>query len=218
MRKTPIAISVALTGARYSPSRYSELGKLAEHMPVSPAENLVDANLCDQEGATYFHFHARNIETGRQFASCHWYDSVANGMRVQVPDALLSFGSSRKGAEVKQAISRHGESARSIGLMARPDAFTNFADIELAAYENEGRHFTSSRLTQSCIKEFYQQTTRAMEELKIVQEVEITTLPKSFKVLESLRKEFNHKSKLHIVILLGLGQRANSCHKPQNRA
>lgn len=117
MRKTPIAVSVALTGARYC-SRKSSGEQVASHMPLSPTENLKDSDACADAGAQYQHFHPRNDKTGEQYADPDWYNAVAHGFRSRQPKGILSFGSSRKGAEVCEAIQTYGESARSVGLLA----------------------------------------------------------------------------------------------------
>jgi uncharacterized protein (DUF849 family) len=105
------------------------------------------------EGARYFHVHARNPNTGVQFANLQWYQAVLDGARAQIhPRLPFGVATSRKGEEVEATISaireaarrRHGgaasvddwvegELARAVGIHACPDAVTSFTAPEILA-------------------------------------------------------------------------------------
>ena len=204
MRSKPIIIGCAFTGARFNISA-SDSAVRAKYMPLSPQQNIAEAIQVYQLGARYMHFHARNPNTGEQFADSRWYQEVCQGMRQHLPMAVISFGSSRHGREVLQAIQDRGEIARSCGLEAKPDYFTNFAAVEIAMFDSRDNRDLSDNLHPRNIQQHYRTVVHRMNELLVCQEVEITTYPKSLAALEKIKDNPNLGLlyPLNMVILLG---------------
>ena len=114
-----LLLGCAATGAKYTPCNHRVLGNR-----VRDAINAGDLIACTRDevacemrhlhdaGVRYHHHHARNPQTREQSCSLALYREIGNLARECAPHAALSFGGSRNGPEIDQAVSEHGEWAR----------------------------------------------------------------------------------------------------------
>jgi uncharacterized protein (DUF849 family) len=146
--------SLILTLAPQGPS-YSTV--LYPSIPTDPHDVLTDSAAAFDLGFRRFHLHARNPDTGRQYASGHWYDAVFRGIRAQNPGAVVGGATSRKGDVELQIAQRVGRaqrqraaslsvtelariesSVRGIALEAQPDWITTFTPPEIKMAQTVG--------------------------------------------------------------------------------
>src|SRR5438105_5894173 len=92
-----LILSTALTGPTYSAQQYPNI-------PTEIEDVLEDAAQAYDLDFRFFHVHARNPETGLQFANLAYCTSVFNNIRSQNPGALVGGATSRK--EVDRQISQ----------------------------------------------------------------------------------------------------------------
>src|SRR3954469_8074557 len=117
-----IALSSALNGARYHSDRLKTGGRLvpapadilADNLPITAREIGRDARAAADEGATFFHVHARNPATGRHSADARDYSACVSEIRREVPGALISGSTGREG-EVGEKIESRMEDLALIG-------------------------------------------------------------------------------------------------------
>ncbi len=233
-RTKPLILSTALTGVRFSPWRKDpETGKslpiastkLAKNMPVTPSEIEQAAENSYNNGARFIHVHARNPETGEQFADLAYYMDITQRIRHTCPGAIISYPTSRKG-EVEQQIEQKrrkfegkldrplnpGEQARleaairPIGMEACPDTITSFTVPEMKMFGElknaVGVENVSGWTDPKIMQQYYQTTIDRAAELGVNQEIEVQTLGQ----FEVMRKVFDFggmNGPMHLVLLPG---------------
>ncbi|MDJ0821022.1 MAG: 3-keto-5-aminohexanoate cleavage protein [Paracoccaceae bacterium] len=138
-----LILGVARTGAKFTPLNHKLTGdrvfdaiSAGDMIPVDYDEIAREYEALYDLDVRYIHEHARNPETREQTTDLDVYAEVARIARAHAPDALTSFGGSRNGQEVSQAIREQGELARiaQAGLAPRDggaDFVTTQAAIEL---------------------------------------------------------------------------------------
>lgn len=231
----PISISLALTGARYSPwlkpnggvRITPELDFFAEHMPITPEAVTTDVLDGYKAGATFFHAHARNPETGAQYANLGWYQQTARLIREINPHIMLSYPTSRKmevGKQIETALDELEESQgvspglydrayqelkiRAIGVEARPDTLTTFTVPEVKILgkprDSRGVEEVPGWSDPDVMQLYYHSLIQRTKELGVMQEIEITTMGQ-FDVLKQMAESGNYHldAPIHFVILLG---------------
>ena len=235
-RTKPIILTSAHTGARYSPWEKDDEGRLlsiqpdfsAPGMPITPEEAIADAEKAYAAGARLIHMHARNPETGVQYADPEWYQRVADGIRLNCPGALISFPTSRKGEvgtgidhiierlpsikDREKDIERRADiemEIRASGMEARPDTLTTFTVPEMKILgkpkDSKGVEDVPGWTDPEVMQAYFKKVNKRARELGIMQEIEITTMGE-FEVLKQLaerKDEFGLKGPLHIVLILG---------------
>ncbi len=232
--KNPIAISLALTGARYSPwlktngiSKLPEPDFYAEHMPITPEEVARDVERASREGAIFFHAHARNPETGAQYADLSWYRQTAKLVREINPEYILSFPTSRKmevGKQIDDELhashklqgnppgqhdrAYHELKVRGVAVEALPDTLTTFTVPEVKILgkpkDSRGVEDVPGWNEPAVMKLYYHGLIQRTMELGVMQEIEITTMGQ-FDVLKRMAKsgEYHLDAPVHFVLLLG---------------
>jgi len=70
------------------------------------------ASILYNQGVRYLHLHACNPATREQTVSLEWYSEVGKEIRRIHPDLVLSFGASRTGTEVLEAVNQREEFSR----------------------------------------------------------------------------------------------------------
>ena len=201
-----IAISMALTGARYSPwlikqgkTTFPERDFYAQNMPITPEEVARDVEEGNQAGAVFFHAHARNPLTGAQYADLGWYRQTARLVRKINPDLIISFPTSRK-MEVGHQIERglealhkaqgnppglhdrayYEQKIRAVAVEAKPDTLTTFTVPEVKMFgeprNSEGAEDVPWWNDPEVMQLYYHALIQRVEELGVMQEVEITTM------------------------------------------
>lgn len=110
---------VSRTGAKFTPNNHKDTGDRAFDLINSGDLIEVEQDRIEAELRTfkaldvkYIHEHARNPVTHEQSADTEIYKQFAKLARSVDPSAMLSFGASRNGAEISQAIKAENELAR----------------------------------------------------------------------------------------------------------
>jgi hypothetical protein len=118
MKKRIIA-GIALTGNKYTPNNYKVTDNIinntifrGELVPCSVEEVIDQSKQLLELGILYNHIHARNPETREQFTNIQWYKDCSRGIQKNCPNMLISFGGSRNGNEVIDAVAKFGEFER----------------------------------------------------------------------------------------------------------
>lgn len=231
---TPIAISMALTGARYSPWLKSN-GKTvtpghdfyAKNMPLTPEAIASDVTNGYRNGALFFHAHARNPKTGAQYADLGWYQSVASLVRRINPNLILSFPTSRKmevGKEIDTKLEalhkKQGKppgifdrayyelKIRGIAVEAQPDTLTTFTVPEVKILgtpkDSRGVEDVPGWSDPDVMKLYYHGLIQRTKELGVMQEIEITTMGQ-FDVLRQMAESGNYHMDAPIHFVILLG-------------
>ena len=106
----------AVTGAKFTPrnpqpSRDPVIDAAASGMTIKHRLTDVtdEAKRLADLGCRYWHYHARNPKTNEQTTSNSIYQSVSNSVQEYDDAVVISFGASRNGPEVKEAIRHLGE-------------------------------------------------------------------------------------------------------------
>lgn len=236
-RTKPIILTCAHTGALNGPWKKDQEGRLhnieeryfAEHLPITPEQVIKDAIKAYNAGARLIHIHARNPETGAQYANLSWYKEVLKGIRKNCPGALVSFPTSRKGEVGTQIDTKlsdfpnvKGRAGRTIraamevlirgaAVEARPDTLTTFTVPETrllgdkSIKDKRGVEDVPNWTSPSIMRSYFKQVNERANKLGVRQEIEITTMGE-FDVLDELAKrdkEFHLKGPMHFVLILG---------------
>lgn len=136
-----LLIAVAMTGAKFTPSHHSDIGNatldsiLRGDFIVTDIDGLVrEAASLHALGVRYFHIHLRNPLTREQSCDVKLYRQLGNALRKWNPEVILSYGGSRNGREVLDAIRQKSEWSRleHAGL-SRDDGGADFVTIQAAA-------------------------------------------------------------------------------------
>lgn len=114
-----LVLGVARTGAKFTPYNHKDIGDRVKDainsgdlIPVTPDAVKREIACLYKQGVRYFHEHARNPESQEQSCDLNTYRFFSDLVTNQAPKALLSFGGSRNGPEIAQAIKAGGEVAR----------------------------------------------------------------------------------------------------------
>lgn len=110
---------VSRTGAKFTPKNHKDTGDRVFDLINSGELIEVEYDRIEAElkafkalDVKYLHEHARNPVTHEQSADTEIYKRFAKLARSVDPDAMLSFGASRNGVEISQAIKAENELAR----------------------------------------------------------------------------------------------------------
>lgn len=111
-----LVLGSAVTGAKFTPTNHAPTGNPLIDL-VSTGETIksdIDALAAEAAslysiGVRYHHYHARNPVTHEQTTSNAVYSAVSYAIQDRLPGMILSFGASRNGPEVRQAIEEQGE-------------------------------------------------------------------------------------------------------------
>lgn len=111
-----LLLGSAVTGAKFTPRNHAKTGDSFTDL-VSRGQTIksdidelgAEATALFEIGCRYYHYHARNPETHEQTTDTTVYQQVSKRVQTVAPGMLLSFGASRNGVEVREAISEYGE-------------------------------------------------------------------------------------------------------------
>ncbi|MHA7652418.1 hypothetical protein ACX9NE_18350 [Mycobacterium sp. ML4] len=111
-----LILGSAVTGAKFTPRNHATTGNpfidlvsRGQTIKSDVAQLVAEAAALFDIGVRYYHYHARNPLTQEQSTCNSLYSSVSHEIQDRLPGMLISFGASRNGVEVKEAIRRHGE-------------------------------------------------------------------------------------------------------------
>lgn len=111
-----LALGCCLSGAKFTPRNHRTPGQTAwdtilrgDRILTEPDEMLEELRRLRNYRVSYAHWHARNPMTREQTADPDTYATFGMAARQELPDMCLSYGASRNGPEVHQAIARGGE-------------------------------------------------------------------------------------------------------------
>lgn len=135
-----LLFGIALTGAKISPGNHQGRGKVIDGILrgdriVTDFQGIQDeiATL-HKMGIRYFHWHARNPETREQSCGDQIYQLFGKMVRSQFPEIVLSYGGSRNGPEIVEALRQEGEWVRlRHAALARNEGGADFVTIQAAA-------------------------------------------------------------------------------------
>ncbi|KQH76040.1 hypothetical protein AO501_18650 [Mycobacterium gordonae] len=111
-----IILGSAVTGAKFTPRNHAKTGNpfidlvsQGQTIKSDVGQLVAEAAALFDIGVRYYHYHARNPVTQEQSTANSLYWEVSLAVQDRLPGMLISFGASRNGVEVKEAIQRHGE-------------------------------------------------------------------------------------------------------------
>lgn len=111
-----LILGSAVTGAKFTPRNHAKTGNpfidlvsRGQTIKSDVGQLVAEAAALFDIGVRYYHYHARNPVTQEQSTSNSLYSSVSHAVQDRLPGMLISFGASRNGVEVKEAIQRYGE-------------------------------------------------------------------------------------------------------------
>jgi len=111
-----LVLGSAVTGAKFTPRNHARTGdpfidrvSCGQTIKSDVGQLVAEAAELFDTGVRYYHYHARNPLTQEQSTSNALYSAVSHQIQDRLPGILISFGASRNGVEVKEAIRRHGE-------------------------------------------------------------------------------------------------------------
>lgn len=111
-----LVLGSAVTGAKFTPRNHAATGNAFIDL-VSQGQTIKselgqlagESAALAEVGVRYYHYHARNPSTHEQSTSNCLYSAVSHRVQDRFAGMLISFGASRNGVEVKEAIAREGE-------------------------------------------------------------------------------------------------------------
>jgi beta-keto acid cleavage enzyme len=138
---TNLMIGPALTGAKFTPANHISTGDpvfdpilRGDCIPVHSGALLGEIRSLYSMGARYFHVHARNPQTREQTCNPQIYCELGRTLRNWNPEIILSFGGSRNGREIAQAIRQGTEWSRMVhAAHPRHEGGGDFVTIQAAA-------------------------------------------------------------------------------------
>jgi hypothetical protein len=139
-RKKKLVLGCALTGAKFTPKNHRITGDdtldaicRGDRIPTTFDQVEREAVALYRGGCRYLHIHARNPKTREQSCDNSIYAAYNQRLVRKLPDLILSYGGSRNGLEIHDAIKRDGEWAR-ISQAALPieDGGAHFVTIQAA--------------------------------------------------------------------------------------
>lgn len=111
-----LVLGSAVTGAKFTPRNHASTGNpfidlvsRGQTIKADVGQLVAEGAALFDMGVRYYHYHARNPQTQEQSTSNALYAAVSHEIQDRVPGMLISFGASRNGVEVKDAIKRYGE-------------------------------------------------------------------------------------------------------------
>ncbi|MCV7198102.1 hypothetical protein [Mycobacterium angelicum] len=111
-----LVLGSAVTGAKFTPRNHTitgdtfiDLVSRGQTIKSDTGQLVAEAVALFDIGVRYYHYHARNPQTQEQSTSNALYSALSYEVQDRLPGMLISFGASRNGLEVKEAIRRHGE-------------------------------------------------------------------------------------------------------------
>lgn len=114
--KKSLILGCAVTGAKFTPRNHYDTGDDTTDRICSGGAILVtdkdlgeEATLLYEIGCRYYHYHARNPVTREQTTDNEIYQKVSTAVQRNCRDMIISFGASRNGCEVQDAIRTFGE-------------------------------------------------------------------------------------------------------------
>ncbi len=115
-RSNQLIIGCASTGAKFTPLNHRSTDNLhfdnicwGTDIPITRDEIQLELDLIYALGCRYYHYHARNPVTREQTTDNVVYQGISQLIQSRCPDTLISFGTSRNGKEVRDAINKFGE-------------------------------------------------------------------------------------------------------------
>jgi len=135
-----LLVGIALTGAKYTPNHHKGNGKEIDKILRGDFIST-DLEEAKQEiaglygmGLRYFHWHARNPDTREQSCGSAIYQRFGRLIRSALPDIVLSYGGSRNGSEIAEALRQEGEWIRLChAALSREEGGADFVTIQAAA-------------------------------------------------------------------------------------
>ncbi|MEU6862342.1 hypothetical protein ABZ924_03525 [Streptomyces sp. NPDC046876] len=111
-----LILGCASTGAKFTPGNHRATGDVlldqistGTTIKNSPLALIAEAEALYGMGCRYYHYHARNPRTHEQSTSNDIYQQISRPLQRRCKEMLISFGASRNGPEVREAIARFGE-------------------------------------------------------------------------------------------------------------
>ncbi|MDP7701264.1 hypothetical protein [Mycobacterium sp. TY815] len=111
-----LILGSAVTGAKFTPRNHAKTGNpfidlvsQGQTIKSDVGQLVAEASALFDIGVRYYHYHARNPLTQEQSTANSLYSAVSLEVQDRLPGMLISFGASRNGVEVKEAIQRYGE-------------------------------------------------------------------------------------------------------------
>jgi hypothetical protein len=111
-----LILGCCATGAKFTPLNHRDTGdelldRICSGRDIARQYRDVAEELGDLQaiGCRYYHYHARNPDSGEQTTDNHVYRAVGRLAYDRAPRMMLSWGASRNGSEVLTRIGRLGE-------------------------------------------------------------------------------------------------------------
>lgn len=111
-----LVLGSAVTGAKFTPRNHAKTGNpfidlvsCGQTIKSDTGQLVAEAAALFDIGVRYYHYHARNPRTQEQSTSNALYSALSHEIQDRLAGMLISFGASRNGVEVREAIRRHGE-------------------------------------------------------------------------------------------------------------
>jgi hypothetical protein len=135
-----LILGCALTGAKFTPRNHYPTEDATfdticrgDRIPIAFDEVERETQALYQGGCRYLHIHARNPVTHEQSCDNSIYVAYNQRLAPTFPDLILSYGASRNGIEIDEAIRRNGEWARvSQAALSVEEGGAHFVTIQAA--------------------------------------------------------------------------------------
>lgn len=140
LSRKSLILGCASTGAKFTPRNHLPGGDpvidavCTGKMIKTSAQDLLDeAAALYKRGCRYYHLHARNPRTNEQTTRNDVYRTISRDIQQHCPSTLISFGASRNGCEVQDAVQQKGEWERvSQCSLSLKDGGAHFVTIQAA--------------------------------------------------------------------------------------
>ncbi len=117
MASKQLIIGCAATGAKFTKHNHRSTGDpVLDHISTGASIKLTEFDAVQEAvtlyalGCRYYHYHARNPQTGEQSTDNAIYQRLSTAIQRSCnQNVRLSFGASRNGPEVRQSIAERGE-------------------------------------------------------------------------------------------------------------
>jgi hypothetical protein len=134
-------VGCANTGAKFTPKNHQGTGDgtldrilRGQYMPIGIDAIVAETEGLYERGVRYLHWHPRNPATREQSCELPLFREFSLNLRQRFPGLALSFGGSRNGPEIQQAIAGAGEWARiQQAALALHEGGAEFVTIQAAA-------------------------------------------------------------------------------------
>ncbi|MCC8367507.1 3-keto-5-aminohexanoate cleavage protein [Xenorhabdus sp. PB61.4] len=216
-----LKLSVAMNGSKWGKKPNILNSQALPDFPCSVEEALRDTKACYALGVRQFHVHSIG-SNGEHVADRLWYRNYMSSFRQYFHDASICLATSRSGQVTDQIIQKEkklriagysdeyrllafAETARLACLESDasllPDFVTGFTATEVRMYDDSTDigHVTSAQ-SPAVTHLFYDQLTQKLKELKVKQEIEITTSD-SIDIIEKIQNEQLLRTPIRIIIL-----------------